>query len=136
MGSIDRIMVIVTLASALWWAIIRRRRPRALAALSVSALVLASGTLAFEGVVWQLLPWQVVAVAVAGAAAFRHWRPGRSQRWNRVIGRAVIVLAVALGGVALLTAVVPTMPAPSGPHNVGSEVFRWTDEQPFGGLHR
>ena len=32
-----------------------------------------------------------------------------------------------MGGLALLTALVPSLPEPSGPHHVGSEIFRWTD---------
>jgi predicted dienelactone hydrolase len=127
-STIDRILIIVTLASAIWWAISRRRRPRVLAALSVGALMLAVASLALEGIVWQLVPWQLVGVAVAGAAALRHWRPGRSRRWRRVIGRSALVVGLALGGIALLTTFVPTMPKPSGPHAVGSEIFRWTDE--------
>lgn len=129
MSTIDRILIVVTFASAVWWALSRRRRPEALATLSVGALVLAVGSLALEGVVWQLVPWQLIAVAVAGAVALRHWRPGRSRRWRRVIGRSALVVGLALGGVALLTAFVPAMPEPSGPHNVGSEIFRWTDER-------
>ena len=128
MSTIDRILVIVTFASAVWWAVSRRRRPTALAAFSAGALVLAVVSLALEGVVWQLVPWQLLAFAVAGAAALRRWRPGRSRRWRRVIGRAVLVGGLALGGIALLTAVVPTMPRPTGPHAVASEIFRWTDE--------
>ena len=128
MSTIDRILVIVTFASAVWWAVSRRRRPGALAALSVGALVLAVGSLALEGVVWQLVPWQLLAGAVAGAAALRRWRPGRSRRWRRVIGRTALVVGLALGGIALLTAFVPTMPKPTGPHAVGSDIFRWTDK--------
>jgi dienelactone hydrolase len=126
-STIDRILIIVTFATAVWWAVSRRRRPDALAAISVCALVSAVGSLAVEGVVWQLVPWQLLAGAVAGAAALRHWRPGRSRRWRRVIGRSALALGLALGAVTLLTAVVPTMPKPSGPHNVGSEIFRWAD---------
>src|SRR4051812_21153427 len=103
-------MVIVTFAAVVWWAVSRRRRPEALAAVSVGALVLAAGTLAFEGVVWQLVPWQILAVAVAGAAALRRWRPGRSRRWRRVIGRGALVVGLGLGGITLLTAFVPTLP--------------------------
>ena len=127
MSTIDRILIIVTLVAALWWAISRRRRPGALAALSVGALVVAAATFALEGSVWQLVPWQLLAVAVAGAAALRRWRPGSSRRWHRLIGRTVLMIGLALGGIALLTAFVPTMPEPSGPHDVGSEIFRWTD---------
>ena len=129
MSTIDRIMVVAALTSALWWALSRRRHPEALEALSVTALVLAFGTLAVDGVRWQLVPWQVLALAVTVASALRRWRPGRSRRWRRVIGRGLLVVGLALGGLALLTAFVPTLPKPSGPHGVGSEVFRWTDTQ-------
>lgn len=125
----DRILIVVTLVSAAWWAVARRRRPKALAALSVGALALAVASLALEGLVWQLVTWQLVAASVAAAAALRQWRPGRSLRWRRVIGRGALVAGLALGGVALLTAFVPTMPEPSGPHDVGSEIFRWTDQR-------
>ena len=39
----------------------------------------------------------------------------------------MLVVGVALGGMALLTALVPSLPKPSGPHSVGSVIFRWTD---------
>ena len=41
----------------------------------------------------------------------------------------MLVIGLALGGLALLTAFVPALPKPSGPHSVGSEIFRWTDSQ-------
>jgi dienelactone hydrolase len=129
MSLIDGLMVVATLSAALWWALSRRRRPAALEALSVAALVLAVITLAVGGVQWQLVPWQVLALAVTAAAAFRRWRPGHSRRWRRVIGRGVLVVGLAVAGVALLTAFVPTLPKPAGPHKVGSEIFRWTDSQ-------
>lgn len=129
MSTIDRILIIVTFAAAVWWALSRRRRPGALAALSAAALALALGSIALEGAVWQLVPWQVLAGAVAAAAALRHWRPGRSRRWRRVVGRSALVVGLALGGIALLTAFVPALPEPSGPHSVGTETFRWTDGQ-------
>ncbi|HEY8792207.1 MAG TPA: hypothetical protein VIL96_04950, partial [Gaiellaceae bacterium] len=78
---------------------------------------------------WQLVPWQVLAVAVAAAAALRRWRPGHSRRWRRVIARSLLVVGLAAGGVVLLTAFVPALPEPTGPHHVGSEIFRWTDSQ-------
>jgi dienelactone hydrolase len=129
MSVIDGLMVVATLAAALWWALSRRRRPAALEAMSVGALVLALITLAVGGVQWQLVPWQVLALAVTAAAALRRWRPGHSRRWRRVIGRGVLVVGLAVAGVALLTAFVPTLPKPAGPHKVGSEIFRWTDSQ-------
>jgi hypothetical protein len=52
MSMLDRLMVAVVLASALWWALSRRRRPAALEALSLVALMLAVATLAAEGLRW------------------------------------------------------------------------------------
>jgi predicted dienelactone hydrolase len=46
-----------------------------------------------------------------------------------VIARSLLVAGLATGGVALLTAFVPALPEPAGPHKVGSEIFRWTDSQ-------
>ena len=128
-ANISTVMVVVALAAGLWWGFSRRRRPALLELFSVAALVLAVATLVVEGLRWQLVPWQVLALAVAAAAALRRWRPGHSRRWRRVAGRGVLVVGLALGGLALLTALVPTLPKPAGPHSVGSVVFRWTDNK-------
>jgi predicted dienelactone hydrolase len=125
----DWLLVIDGFVAASWWALSRHRQPDALQALSLGALLLAWATFAVHGVQWQLVPWQVLAVSVAAAAAFRRWRPGHSRRWRRATGRGVLAIGLALGGLALLTAFVPTLPKPSGPHSVGSEIFRWTDNQ-------
>src|ERR1700716_771839 len=127
MSTLDRIFVVVTLTTALWWALSRRRRPQILRVLSIGSLVGALATIAVEGIRWQLVPWQAIAVSVAAAAALPHSPPGRSPRWRRFIGRAVLMLVRAVGGLTLLTAFVPVLPQPSGPHRVGSEIFRWTD---------
>ena len=129
MSILDGLMVVTALTAGLWWALSRRRRPAALEALSVGALLLAVITLAVGGFQWQLVPWQLLALAVTAAAALRRWRPGHSRRWRRVIGRGVLAVGLAIAGVALLTALVPTLPNPAGPHKVGSEIFRWTDGQ-------
>jgi dienelactone hydrolase len=122
------LMVVVALTAALWWALSRQRRPAVLQALSAAALVSAVVTFAVEGVRWQLVPWLAVALAVAVAAALRRWRPGRSRRWRRVVGRVTLAIGLLAGGLALLTALVPSLPKASGPHRVGSVVFRWTDQ--------
>jgi predicted dienelactone hydrolase len=127
--SIDTVMVVVTLAAGLWWGFARRRRQDLLQKFSIAALAVAVATLVVHGLRWQLVPWQVLAVAVAAAAGFRSWRPGHSRRWRRVVGRGVLVVGLTLGGLALLTASVPVLPEPSGPHSVGSVVFRWTDHK-------
>jgi predicted dienelactone hydrolase len=126
-ANISTVMVVVALAAGLWWAFSRRRRQALLQLFSVAALALAVVTLIVEGPRWQLVPWQVLALSVAAAAALRHWRPGHSRRWRRAVGRGVLVVGLALGGLVLLTALVPALPKPSGPHRVGSVIFRWTD---------
>jgi predicted dienelactone hydrolase len=126
-ANVSTIMVVVAFGTGLWWGLSRRRRPALLDLFSMTALALAVATLALDGVRWQLVPWQVLALTVAAAAALRRWRPGRSRRWQRVIGRVALVVGVTLGGMALLTALVPELPKPSGPHSVGSVTFRWTD---------
>jgi dienelactone hydrolase len=128
-SGLDALLVGVALVAALWWGISRHRRPAVLNTLSFAAPVLAVLTLAPEGTRWQLVPWQVLAVAVAAAAALRRWRPGHSRRWRRVTARSLLVVGLAVGGVVLLTALVPVLPEPAGPHKVGSEIFRWTDSQ-------
>jgi dienelactone hydrolase len=129
MSILDTLLIVTALAAALWWAVSRHRRPAVLEAFSFAASSLAVLTLALEDTRWQLVPLQVLAVAVAAAAALRRWRPGRSRRWRRVIARSLLFAGLAAAGVALLTSFVPALPEPSGPHQVGSEIFRWTDGQ-------
>src|SRR2546422_5976553 len=128
-ANVSTVMVVVALATGLWWGFSRGRRQALLELFSVAASALAVATLVVEGLRWQLVLWQVLALAVVAAAALRRWRPGHSRRWRRVVGRGVLVAGLALGGLALLTAFVPTLPKPSGPHDVGSAVFRWTDNK-------
>src|SRR5919199_5250867 len=120
-------LMVTAVVGALWWAFARGRFPRALAVLSLVALGLAVVTLAAEGLHWQLVPWQLVATACAAAATLRWWRPGHSRRWSRVLGRLGLLAGVTLGGVGLLYARGPVLPPPAGEHQVGSQVFRWTD---------
>src|SRR5918911_3079620 len=122
-------LMVTAVAGALWWAFARGRFPRALAVLSFGSLGLAAVTLLAEGLHWQLVPWQVLAIACAAAAGLRWWRPGHTRRWNRVLGRVGLLTGLTLGGVGLLFVGVPQLPRPSGPHLVGSVVFRWTDAQ-------
>ncbi len=129
-ANVSTVMVVVALAAGLWWGFSRKASAAPCCELfSMAALALAVATLVVEGLRWQLVPWQVLALAVAAAAALRRWRPGHSRRWRRVVGRGVLVVGLALGGLALLTALVPKLPKPSGPHSVGSVIFRWTDNQ-------
>src|SRR3954470_18226392 len=128
MSLLDRLLVAAVLISALWWACSRHRRPAALQRLPAVAPVLAAATLIFDdGPRWQLVPWQALAVGVAFAAALRQRRPGRSRRALRVAGRGALGAGVVIGILALSTAFVPELPAPSGSHRVASQIFRWTD---------
>jgi dienelactone hydrolase len=127
MSPLDRLLIIVVLAAAPWWAFSRRRWPGQLQRLSAAAPALAAATLILDGPRWQMVPWQALAVGVGVAAALRRWRPGRSRRALRVIGRGTLGLGLAVGALALLTAFVPQLPTPSGAHHVSSQVFRWTD---------
>jgi dienelactone hydrolase len=129
MRILDTLLIVPTLITALWWAVSRHRRAALLEAFSFAAAFAAVLTLALEDMRWQLVPWQLCAVAVGAAAALRRRRPGRSHRWQRVIGRALLVVWLTAAGVALLTAFVPALPEPTGPHKVGSEIFRWTDSR-------
>src|ERR671939_939084 len=122
-------LMVTAVVGALWWAFARGRFPRALAVLSLVSLGLAAVTLLAEGLHWQLVPWQVLATACAAAATLRWRRPGHSRQWHRVLGRPGLFTGLTLGGVSLLFVAVPVLPRPSGPHLVGSVVFRWTDAQ-------
>jgi dienelactone hydrolase len=77
----------------------------------------------------------------SGPSQDRHSSPhsrGRRRRggWWRPTAERGVPLVVALLGVwALLWAFVPTLPTPSGPYRVGTEVFHWVDKsrhQPWG----
>src|SRR5690242_8356994 len=120
-------LMVTVLVSALWWAFARGQFPRALALLSFVSLGLTAVTLVLEGLHWQVVPWLVLAIACAAAAALRWWRPGRSRGWSRAIGRVGLLAGVILGGVGLLFAGVPVLPRPAGQHLVGSTIFHWTD---------
>jgi len=127
MSLLDRLFIIVVLAAAPWWAFSRRRWPEQLQRLSAVAPALAAATLVLDRPRWQMVPWQALAVGVGAAAALHRWRPGRSRRALRVVGRGALGLGLAVGALALLTAFVPQLPTPSGAHQVSSQVFRWTD---------
>src|ERR671936_247998 len=107
MNVVHGFLMVIAVVGALWWAFARGRFPRALSALSLVELGLAAVTLLAEGLHWQLVPWQVLAVACAAAAGLRWWRPGHTRRWNRVLGRVGLLMGLALGGVGLLFVGVP-----------------------------
>jgi len=128
MSIFDRLLIATVVVAGTWWALSRLRRPDDLQRLSLVVLLLTASTVVFDGPRWQMAPWQVLGVVVAAAAALRHWRPGCSRRRQRVIGRGALGIVGVIGGVVLLTTFVPSLPTPTGPHHVGSEIFRWTDK--------
>src|SRR2546426_6604796 len=82
-ANVSTVMVVVALATGLWWGFARGRRQALLELFSVAALALAVATLVADGVRWQLVPWQVLALAVAAAPAPRRWRPGHFRPLRR-----------------------------------------------------
>src|SRR5262245_38765028 len=102
MSVLDLVVIVLALLTTVWWIVARRRGPAALDMLSLAALGLAVAALALEGPRWQLVPWQLLALAVAVAAGVRRWRPGPSRRRVRVLGRLGLIAGIILGGVALL----------------------------------
>ena len=103
-ANVSTVMIVVALAAGLWWGFARQRCRARLQLFSAAALTLAITTLVVEGLRWQLVPWQVLALAVAAAAVVRRWRPGRSRRWQRVAARGMLVIGLTFGSLALLTA--------------------------------
>src|SRR4051794_2611809 len=125
MNALDGFLMVTAVVGALWWAFARHRAPVALEWLSFAAVGVGVLAVALEGVHWQLVPWQLLALACAAVALLRRQRLVRSRRVGRVVGRAALLLGILAGGIGLLLARVPQLPRPSGPHLVGSVVFRW-----------
>src|SRR5258705_12882651 len=98
MSILDTLLIVTALTAALWWAVSRNRRPAVLEAFSFAAALLTVLTLALEDMRWQLVPWQVLAIAVAAAAALRGWRPGHSRRWRRGGARSLPPPGLAAAG--------------------------------------
>src|ERR671933_638012 len=77
MNVLESLLIVAATLSALWWAFARHRAPVALERLSLAGLGLGVFTLALEGVHWQLVPWQLLALACAPLALLRRQRRGR-----------------------------------------------------------
>src|SRR5438067_12307548 len=129
MNMLESVLMLAATLAALWWAFARHRAPLALEWLSLAGLGLGVLAVALEGLHWQLVPWQLLALACAVVALLRRQRLARSRRVVRVVGRAALLLGILAGGVSLLAARVPQLPRPSGPHLVGRRVFHWPDAQ-------
>ena len=124
---LDSVAVVVCAVAALWWIGARNRQPQLLNRLSLAALGITSFAYIVQGGHWQLVPWGVVAALTAAFAGLRMWRPGHSIKLTRILGRILLVVALLAASLALMIEPLPSLPAPSGPFSVGSEVFHWTD---------
>ena len=123
----DTAVVVGASTAAVWWIGSRHRMPGMLNRLSLGVLALAVLARVIQGPRWQLVVWQLVALVIAAFAGLRMWRPDHSIKLTRILGRAVLVLTLLIGGLALLMEPVPALPAPSGEFLVGSQVFHWSD---------
>src|SRR5207253_9248239 len=74
MNVLESLLILAATVSALWWAFARHRAPVALERLSLAGVALGVLVLAFEGVHWQLVPWQLLALACAAVALLRRLR--------------------------------------------------------------
>ena len=124
---LDTAVVIAASASALWWIKGRDRLPATLNRLSLGALAVAALARVIQGPRWQVVMWNLVAVLVAAMAGLKMWRPGRSIKLTRILGRTVLVVTMLIGTLALLMEPVPELPVPTGEFQVGSQVFHWSD---------
>jgi predicted dienelactone hydrolase len=129
MNAVGWLLVGVAAVAASWWIAARNARPRELEVVSFAAAILATASLVLGPFRWQLIPWVVVSLGIATAASIRVWRPHRSHRWSRVLGRLGLIIGILVGALAILTPPVPSLAVPNGPHRVGSEIFRWTDTE-------
>ena len=135
MSVLDWVLVAVGLLAALGWTFARSHYQTALTVVSICALLLAIATLAAEGQQWQLVPWQALGLLVAALVGLRRLRPGPARLWQRVTERGFLLIVVVVGAWALLWVFVPSLPMPSGPYRLGTEVFHWTDasrHEPYG----
>ena len=88
-SALDGVLVAVAVLVTAWWAVATQRWPAALECLSVGAVAVATVTLAIEGLRWQVVPWQGLALAVGLAAGLRRWRSP-----EKAAGSALIVTAL------------------------------------------
>lgn len=86
---------------------------------------LALAALALAQALWLGFTWQFVGGYALLIALAMPWRARR--RWSRLIGAVGLagLMLAALGPWAILPA--PDIPAPRGPHPVGSTIYRWVD---------
>ena len=117
----DLVLLSVVLALAAWRLFAPAWRPRLRVGAVALGVVLAAAQWARCDFTWQHLP----AYLLLALSALPPVRTVTVRRW---FGRLALVgVAVVTVGVWILPAV-PTLPQPDGPHAVGTQVYRWTDD--------
>lgn len=103
-------------------------RPFIIRVLPASALLLTAIHFAIEGYRWQMIPIYLLTLVFALISLNKSWdmKPMASYLTLRLAqGGAFILLAVSTALPILLP--VPTIPAPSGPYQVGTRIYELTD---------
>jgi predicted dienelactone hydrolase len=117
----DLALLSVVLALAAWRWFAPAWRPRVRVSAVALGVVLAAAQWALCRFTWQDLP----AYLLLALSALPPMRAVTVRRW---FGRLALVgVAAVTVGVWILPAV-PALPQPDGPHAVGTEVYRWTDD--------
>lgn len=107
--------------------IARRVAPAALPVLLVGCVV----QWLVEGFYWQSAPTYLLIVAAAGLVVAQSKWVADSTRSRRVLmafARGGVGLLVVPAAIAWLVVPVPDLPRPTGPYAVGTEIFRWVDQ--------
>ena len=131
----SEVLLTVVLLGVFLWRLSRRRLavgPVQLGeVLPVAAMLAALIQLVVVGYRWQLLPMYVVTLATFGMALEGLFWPDPEARslpgWLVIVGMIVMALALIAGTVLATVLPVPEVPAPSGPHQVGTVTYWLTD---------
>ncbi|WP_329415539.1 dienelactone hydrolase family protein [Nocardia vinacea] len=130
----------VVSAAAILFAMVAAVFPRRVAyALPVALPLLIFGCLVqfvLEDFYWQMVPCYlaIVAATLLVSSRLRRAEPAVTE-WTRKRRVLAVLAPVAVGLLAVLAILpwsippVPTLPEPTGRYRIGSEIFRWIDEQ-------
>ncbi|MFI9506259.1 alpha/beta hydrolase family protein [Nocardia sp. NPDC052566] len=118
--------VIVFAVAALGFGrIVHRIAPYALAAIVIGCVA----QVVVERFYWQFVPTYVLIAAVGGFVLARRRPRERRRRIIGIAARGGVGLLVLLAAIAWLVVPVPRLPKPTGPYPVGTQTFRWVDQQ-------
>ncbi|HEY5095976.1 MAG TPA: hypothetical protein VII69_12750 [Candidatus Eremiobacteraceae bacterium] len=133
MRPLEALLLIITLAALLAFAVRRFRAVRRTRFLPTAALLALSAQVLLEGARWQMATAYAVSVLLFLISLLRQSGPGESVEPGRLrrLGRG---LAIGLGAVALalaaflaLTFPVFNFPQPHGPYQIGTLTYDWVD---------